>query len=250
MNQYFSLARFGRLLRKHFAEHLTSYGLSASVLLGGLLAVLGFLSYVQGGLSASQQGVLFAFGLLGAGTFFTSTVLAGYGQGSRAALALTLPAAHLEKYLVAWLVSVPGFLVAFTGIFYLADWLVLTLGGHADMLANLFTDTDWVMSTLAYFLLLHAVALWGSIAFRQQQFIRTGFVLFALVAGLSVANYQALRLLLGTKLMALPLGAVHLAGGPSLSLPDSQARWLAWLPAVLVLLLWPAAYARLTEKQL
>ena len=251
MSQFFNLTRFGRLLRKHFAEHLASYGLSTSVLLGGSLALLGFISYVSGGLSQSAQGVMYLLGLLAGGAFFTSTVLAEYGQGSRAAMALTLPASPFEKFLMAWLVSVPGFLVVYTAVFYLADWLVLTLSGHAKMLATPFDAPESVARMLAYFLLLHAVALWGSIAFRKQQFIRTGFVLFALVAGLGLANFQALRALLGTRPdMALPLGTVHLADGLRLSLPDSQERWLAWLPVVLVLLLWPAAYARFTEKQL
>ncbi|MGI4833537.1 MAG: hypothetical protein ACRYFK_08765 [Janthinobacterium lividum] len=252
MNQYFNLARFGRLLRKHAAEHAPAYALSSIVLLGGLLAVLGFLSYVGGGPpSQSGQAALFTLGLVAAGSFFASTALAEYSQGSRAALALTLPAAHLEKYLVAWLFSVPGMLLVFTAAFYLADWLVLAASGHPDKLANLFTNREWLLTTLLAFLVLHAVALWGCIFFRRQPFIRTGFLLFALVVVVGFLNYQALSLLLATKLnFVLPLTHVRLPAGATLSLPESQERWLGWVPVALVLLLWPAAYARLTEQQL
>jgi len=253
MNQYFSFARFGRLLRKHLAEHLAGYGLSSIVLLGGLLAVMGFLSYVSGPPNQNGQAVLFTLGLMGAGSLFASMALAEYSHGSRAALALTLPASHLEKYLVVWLFSVPGVLVVFTAAFYLADWLVLAAAGRSDNLANLFANQDWLTATLVAFLLLHAVALWGSIFFQRQPLIRTGFLVFALVAALTLLNYQALGLLLGTKLgFSLPLGQVRLDQGPRLSLPASQERWLGWMPTALalVLLLWPAAYARLTEKQL
>ena len=254
MNQYFSPARFGRLLRKHLAEHAAAYALSSIVLLGGLLAVMSFLSYMSGGdgLSQSGQVALFTLGLLGAGSFFASTALAEYSQGSRAALALTMPASHLEKYLVAWLVSVPGVLVVFTAAFYLADWLVLAASGHPDRVVNLLLGSkEWLLTTLVFFLLLHAVALWGSIFFRRQPLVRTGFLVFALVAALTLLNYQALGLLLGTKLgFSLPLSQVRLNQGARLSLPESQEQWVGWVPVALVALLWPAAYARLTEQQL
>ena len=253
MSQYFSPIRFGRLLRKHLAEHAAAYALSSIVLLGGLLAVMSFLSYANGGEpSQSGQVAIYTLGLLGAGSFFASTALAEYSQGSRAALALTLPASHLEKYLVAWLFSVPGVLVVFTAAFYLADWLVLAASGHPDRVVNLLLGSkEWLLTTLVFFLLLHAVALWGSIFFRRQPLVRTGFLVVALVAALTLLNYQALGLLLGTKLgFSLPLSQVRLAQGAQLSLPESQEQWVGWLPLALVALLWPAAYARLTEQQL
>lgn len=253
MNQYFSFARFGRLLRKHLTEHATSYVLSSLVLLGGLLAVMSFLTYMSAGNGLSQNGqaIVYTMGILGAGGFFASTALAEYSHGSRAALGLALPASHLEKYLVAWLLSVPGVLLVFTAAFYLADWLVLAAAGQADKLVNLLDNKEWALGMLMYFLLLHAVALWGSIFFRRQPLIRTGFLLFGLVAVLSLLNYQALGLLLGTKLgFSLPFSWLRLQAGPRLSLPEGQAQWLGWVPVVLVALLWPAAYARLTEQQL
>ena len=101
MNQFFSLSRFGRLLRKHTTENLASYALGAAVLLGGMLVVMGFVAYVGGGIGRTGQAVLFILFLMGAGSFFTSTVLGQFGSGSRAALALTLPASQFEKYLAA-----------------------------------------------------------------------------------------------------------------------------------------------------
>jgi len=252
MNQFFNPVRFGRLLHKYAAEHFSAYALGSVVMLGCLLAILGFLIYVNGGApNQSGQVAIYTLGLVAAGGFFASTALAEYSHGSQAALALTLPASHFEKYLVAWLFSVPGVLVVFTAAFYLADWLVLAAAGHTEKLVNLLDNKDWVLTMLLYFLLLHAVALWGSIFFRRQPLIRTGFLLFGLVAILSVLNYQALGLLLDAKLgFSLPLSSVRLQDGPSLSLPEGQEQWLSWVPVALVALLWPAAYARLTEQQL
>jgi hypothetical protein len=250
MNQYFNATRFGRLLRKHTVEHLTSYTLGAGVLLGGMLAVMGFLAYVQGGLSRVQQATLFSLFLLAAGTFFTTTVLAEFGRGSRAALALMLPASQFEKYLVAWLFSLPVFFAVFIADFYLVDWLIISLSREADVMVNVFT-TDILGSLLGSYLVLHGVALWGSILFRQQQFIRMGFLLFAVAVGITLLNYQVLRAVVGPELrMTLPFTAINLNNGPSVSLTEAQSHLLLLPLLALVPLLWAAAYARLTEKQL
>ena len=253
MNQYFNLTRWGRLLRKHAAEQVGSYALGAAVLLGGLVLVIGFLAYVGGGPpSVSGQAALFLLFLLGAGSFFTSSVLAGYGQGSRAALALTLPASQLEKFLVAWVVSVPVFLAVFLAVFYIADSLVLSLYHQPATLFNVFERREGWLHMGLQFLLVQALALWGSIFFPRQQFVRTAFVVFGAAAGLTVLNLKALQALLHTPLaFALPYQAAKLLpNGPLLTLPATQLGWLAGVVPALVLLLWAAAYARLTEKQL
>ena len=250
MSQFFSLSRFGRLLGKHTAEQLPTYALGAAVLTGGMLVVLGFLAYIQGGLSHGQQGILFTLMLLAAGSFFTSLVLAQYGVGSRAALALTLPASHVEKYLVAWLVSLPVFLVVFIAAFYLADWVVISLSREPDTVFQLFESKDMV-GVFTSFLVLHGVALWGSIYFTRQQFLKTAFSVALLFLVMAVANFQVVKALLGQAVqMSLPFGTVALRDDAPLTLPAGQEQWLGLLPLALAALLWLAAYARLTEKQL
>ncbi|RYY20373.1 MAG: hypothetical protein EOO36_03485 [Cytophagaceae bacterium] len=250
MNQFFNLTRFGRLLRKHSAEYATSYALGAAVLLGGMLVVMGFIAYVGGGLSRAGQGVLFILFLLGAGSFFTSTVLGQFGVGSRAALALTLPASPFEKYLLAWVFSLPVFLVVFVADFYLADWLIVSLSPSSTLL-NIFVRSDATATVLVVYLLVHGVALFGSIAFRQQQFIKTAFLFFAVALLLGVGNYQILRLLVASDIrVTLPFGSVNMLSGPSLGLPEALEQQLVLPLLALIPLLWLAAYARLTEKQL
>ncbi|HET9504657.1 MAG TPA: hypothetical protein VFO93_14035 [Hymenobacter sp.] len=251
MNQFFSLPRFGRLLRKHTTENLARYALGAAVLLGGMLVVMGFLSYLSGGISHVGQAVLFILFLMGAGSFFTSTMLGQFGVGSRAALALTLPASQFEKYLVAWLFSLPVFLAVFVADFYLADWLVLSFSRGDNTLLNVFGDAEAVITVGIVFLVLHGVALYGSIFFRQYQFIKTAFVFFLAATVLIFINYQVMKGVIGPEFrMAMPLGSVNLKNGPSLSLPDEQSRPILLPLLALLPLLWLAAYARLTEKQL
>lgn len=250
MSQFFNFPRFGRLLRKHTIEQLPTYALGAAVLTGGILVVLGFLAYIQGGLSHGQQGVLFTLMLLAAGGFFTSLVLAQFGVGSRAALALTLPASHFEKYLVAWLFSLPVFLVVFTAAFYLADGVVVSLSESTDSVLNIFTAKE-TPGLLAFFLVVHGVALWGSIFYARQQFLKTAFGVAVLSIAVMVVNFQAVKALIGPAVQAvLPFGSIKLQNDAPLTLPASQEQWLSLLPLALAALLWLAAYARLTEKQL
>jgi len=247
MNQYFNLTRFGRLLRKQLAEHLVSYGLGALVLLGGMLVLLGFLTYIQSRpLNPAMQGVLFQLFLLGAGSFVASTAFGQFGAGRQAALALTLPASQLEKYLVAWLLSLGLFLVVFVAAFYAANWLVLRLlSPEPAPLVKVWAEPGVFGELLA----LHGLALWGSIAFARLQFVKTAFLGFCLALLVGVLNYQMLRGLLHAELrQAMPFTSVLLRDGEGLWL--DHAPGLALLPVALAGLLWLAAYARLTEKQL
>jgi hypothetical protein len=251
MSQYVNLTRFGRLARKHLGEHTMSYLLGAAVLLGGLVVLLGFLTYIQHRpLNGSMQAILFMLCLLAAGSFFASTVFAQFGAGRQAALALTLPASQLEKFLLAWLLSLPVFLLVFVADFYLADWLVMHL--VSPVVSPLLPLLDGhEVPGLRLFLALHGLALFGSIFFPRLAFVKTAFLFLGLAVLLGILNFQVLNSWLGGNLgMAIPFGAASVQGAGPLQLPEAQERWLVGLPLALAALLWAAAYARLTEKQL
>ena len=65
-NQYFSFPRFARLLGRHTAEHLRGYLLTAAVGLGGMVLVMGFVTYLSHrALEPAVQQVFFVLFLLG-----------------------------------------------------------------------------------------------------------------------------------------------------------------------------------------
>lgn len=255
MSQFFSFSRFGRLVRQQLQAEAGGYLLQAVGLLGIMLLVIGLLSYLQGSPpSQGGQQVLLLLFVLGAGAYFASTMLAKYGQGSRAAMALLLPASQAEKFALAWLLSGPLLLAVVLADFYLADWLVLTLSRPPGTLYNVLADAASAQDILRGFALVHGLALWGSIYFRRQQLVRTAVLVLVAAVVLSVLNFRWLKGTISPGIaFALPFGTPHLPGPEAdlqLRLPDAQTAWLGWLPLALTLLLWAAAYARLTEKQL
>ena len=257
MNQLFDFGRFSRLLRKHTAEHLPSYLLSTAVLAGGLLVVLGALTYLtRGPLGREMQIVLFLFGLLAAGALFTASMFAALGTPRGAAPALLLPASHLEKYLVAWFWSLPVFLVVYTVVFTLVNLLLLQLssqGRSYEVYDFARGAREWLTPLLSY-ALLHSVALFGAIYFRRMHAIKTAFLVFGLLIGLLLANRQLLKLLLPDSSPVAPFGSVWMGEGRQrvlLALPEGQWHLaLVLLPLALAALLWVAAYNRLAEKQI
>ncbi|TVT39201.1 hypothetical protein FNT36_16200 [Hymenobacter setariae] len=257
MNQYFNLARFGRLLRKHTLEHIKGYAISVAVLAGGIAVVLGSLTYLRHWpLDHEMQLILFIFGLLAAGGVFTSTVFAEVGDPKRAATALLLPTSHIEKYLVAWFYSLPLFLVIYAVVFTGVNLLILKVGsnGHPYELYDFSRGaSEWVSPLLSY-VLLHSVALWGAIYFQRLHVIKTAFLIFGSMLLLLLVNRQVMLALLPSSRPIAPFSDVWVGEGMQsslLSLPDNQWQLLmVLLPIALAMLLWAASYARLTEKQL
>jgi hypothetical protein len=257
MNQHFNSTRFGRLLRKHTIEHLPSYAMSTAVLVGGVLVVLGTLTYLtRRPLEHETQLVLYLFGMLAAGAIFTASVFAELGQPRGAAPALLLPASHFEKYLVAWLYSLPIFCVVYTLVFMLINFLVLQLGNQGwpyEMYDFSRGSNEWVGPLLSY-ALLHSVALWGAIYFSRLHIIKTAFTVLGAILLVIITNLKLLKTLLPVQGVVMPFGEAWVGTGEQhmpVALPDNQHQLiLLVVPVALALLLWAAAYARLTEKQI
>ena len=256
MNRHFNLTRFGRLFRKHTIEHLTGSLLAVAVLLGGLAVVLGFVAYLNSNapFDASLQGTLFTMGLVATGIFYTSTVFAPFGDKRQATAALTLPASHLEKYLVGWLFALPFFVAVYVGCFYLIDALVISLddwAGARPALVPLFSNDSRLYASLGLYAMLNGLFLAGSIFFTRLHFVKTAFAVMLTLVVLALLSYKLAQGIVGPEVQsAAPFSMVSFKNGMyTLELPPVQQQWLLLLPLGLALLGWAAAYARLTEKE-
>jgi len=257
MHNLFSFQRFGRLFRKHTAEHLREYLMGVAVLFGIMLVVMGMMSYLQNGsMNASMQTMAFTFFLLGAGAYFTGTIFQQFGPKNQAIAALCLPASSFEKYLVGWLYSFVLFLLVYVPMFYLADEILLLLFNTPENYheaVGLFAPEQKTYAGIFFYAMLHAVTLVGAISFEKEQLRNTGFVTLAFLGIASLLNFRVLKALFGQELiMSFPFSDLRFSTTHSfytVGLPEAQSQWVGLVFALLTVLFWTAAYARLREKQ-
>jgi len=257
MNNFFNLQRFSRLFIRHTAEHYRPYLMSVGVLAGVLLLGGSFLFFVVSEPpDTGLQTAIFVVLLLVSGTIFASTVFSDYGDKRRAIPALTLPATTIEKFLVGWIYSYPVFLLIFSVVFYTA---LYGLGNakhwNAGQHFKIFTFPEGsVLTILIIFSLLHAIALYGAVFFRNLHFIRTGFSFLVGYGLILLLNTLLLSMLTGLPVVkaAMPFGYLNFMKGDhyySIAIRGTPALVVTIVLCVTAILLWIAAYFRLKEKQ-
>lgn len=99
----------------------------------------------------------------------------------------------------------------------------------------------------------HAVAILGSIYFEKGHFIKTAFVFFISMLLLVFLNEQVMELVFSQEVSAFPFKNISFMEGKNkwfITAPEIFKSWIeTWIPLLIVLILWLAAYARLREKQ-
>ena len=254
MNNIFNLGRFSRLFVKHTVENYRSYLMSLTVLMGVMILGGSFLIYmIEAPMDKGLQTALFSIILLLAGTIFTSTIFAGYGDKKKDVALLTLPASHFEKFLVAWIYSFLLFIILYTSGFSLVVSFAINVKhfpGHQDGVINFFKTPVCEMYVL--YALMHAVAFYGAIFFDKLHFIRTAFLFFISVGLLISVN----RILLGVFIprpvdITVPFGGLRIQSNQrTFEINIShQDYWMITIISVLAVIFWIAAYYRLKEKQ-
>ena len=256
MSNIFNFSRFGRLFIKHTVEHYKSYLMSLGVLIGVLALGLGFYTYIVDDqpMNMGVQNGLFAIVLWLAGTMFTSNIFAEMGDKRKAVPALTLPASHFEKFLVAWLYSYVVFQIVFLSTFPAIMGLILNTR-RWPMRFEVFNPlhvagVGWI---LLLFAMMHGVAICGAIFFKKLHFIKTAFVFFIGLMALTLVNKPVMETMLGINITAaIPFAQVNFFEGHTFySILPLKAMDVFFysLTSGLALILWAAAYLRLTEKQ-
>lgn len=258
MNNLFNARRFGRLFKKHSAEHINQYLLSTGVLIGFMTVIMGFVAYLSSTPMVPQmQSVFFILFLLGAGFIFTSSVFSHLGNKSQAIAALSLPASHFEKYLVGWLYSFAFFLIIFTASFYAVTALIVSLDewhGREKEILNVFSNDQNAYAAYIMYAFLHVVAIWGAIFFTKLQFIKTAFAVLLVSGVITLLNFQVLEALLQLDLnVATPFTNVGFTVDKEyyfLELPEQQKQLVGAVPIIIALFFWVTAYVRIKEKQI
>jgi hypothetical protein len=255
MTNKFSFYRFGRLFKKHTKEHYRNYLMSIAVLFGVMILGGSFLVYMaEVQLDKNIQTFLFFTIMMLAGTIFTSSVFADLGEKKKAVAWLTLPASHLEKYMVDWVYSFLIFIIVYTLTFYLALVFAVNLQhvhNHRRVIMNVF-EKQALLFCLVY-AFLHAIAFFGAVYFEKLHFIKTAFAFFIVLAALILINKGLLSVLFSRPVeMSPPFGDMRLTDNSQIidvKIENQNSPYLLYLLIVLTFIFWAATYFRLKEKQ-
>lgn len=255
MDNLFNIHRFNRLFIKHTAEHYKTYLMALAVLLGVLLLGGSFMVYIiDQPIEVNAQSVIFSGIYFLAGSIFTSTVFADFGDKKKAIASLTLPASNFEKFLVGWVWSYLVFSIIFIGAFYLALYFFMHMrhwASYHDEVFNIFARP--AIFLFIPFSFVHSFTLFGAICFNKLHFIKTGFVFFISVAVLVTINTFFLESILGRRVHpAVPFSNVNFFQNHNdydISMVDRYDTAVYWLIMIVSVLLWTAAYFRIKEKQ-
>ena len=257
MNNIFDLRRFFMLFKKHTYEKGKEYLLSILTITVILLVGLGYTAYsTLTGLAEDIQAVIFIITLLLSGIIFTSMVFLDLSDKRKATTYLTLPASHVEKYLVNWLFSYLIFQIIFTAIFYIATYLVISLGinevGVGNKVFNIFNTESKVYGVFYVYLIAHSIMFYGAIFFNKKHFIKTVFSLFLIGVSLTFLNKLVLSMMIVPKVYTMPpftyLRFMEEQKYYSIEIEPSEI-FTYTLIALIVGLLWISAFYRLKEKE-
>ncbi|WP_210465253.1 hypothetical protein [Rufibacter roseolus] len=257
MKTQFSFTRFRWLFRKHTAENYKFYLLCAAVLVGIMVLFTGFLIMMETQpFTTDKQAIVFIFLLLAAGAIFTSTIFAHLGDKRKAIASLTLPASHLEKYLVAWIYSYVIFQLVYLACFYLVTFILVPLDdwqGQEFEIMGLFTNDEGQVTGLVLFFFLHSVTFLGSVFFEKWQFIKTAFMFITVSLMVTLLNKSILQSILGHSFDdAFPFSNLNFSEEGEyfqIQFPQGQEYVMALALLGTALILWVSAYFRLKEKE-
>ena len=257
MNQTLNLKRFSLLFTKHTTDHYKTYLVSLFVLLGMLFLSMGFLGFTEQGLQVGIQQIFFVFVFLLAGSIFTSIIFKELGNKKKAIPMLTIPASHLEKYLIAWVYTLFIFPLLFVPSFYLIAMLVnqlasLKFGTEPTQLLNLFESSKNGYMVFCFYGVVHAIALWGSIFFEKNHFIKTAFVFLLGIFLISLFNQELLRLLITQDITsASPFSGIYMVTeGVNLKVVLHGQETISFLVMLtVVMLVWLSSFYKLKEKE-
>jgi hypothetical protein len=269
MNQTFNLHRFAMMLKLDIAEKGKTYLLMFSLLIFGVLLMMLPVTFAEG--YNNMREVLHYFAvimlLLFGGSLFTSSAFSQFSNPSTGISALMMPASRTEKFLSSFLIN-QLFVTAFLVIFWQIHYVTIDIAN--EKLVNPtpryrhFHYSYFLYSIFGYYII-QAVVFLGSIYFKKASYAKTAGVFAVCAFLLACFNYMvAIRFTKpATSVTAFPLSGWKVwflseNGRPSpysnvfydLALPHDVLLATQGFVALLVMMLWAAAFFQMKERQI
>ena len=275
MNQTFSSARFGRLMRNYWQDDRVGLTAALGTLFATQVATMCFIGYSSypDSVQANRAGGFLSLSLM-IWPLFTVAIASVYNKRAQGLSLIMLPASVFEKWLLLWLVSGVLFMVCFVGFFFLIDgfgtyyinhktWSAEELGylsqNNIPHTINRFNYADLLdIPIWAVWVLLHPFALAATLLFKKYPLVVGVFVGLALFGGGIYLNNQSLNTLLAnaSRSTSFPFANVWAhnklsANGRYLALPQPIGGIIRWGVGIAAVgLLYAVAYFRLKEREI
>ncbi|WP_224998479.1 hypothetical protein [Cesiribacter sp. SM1] len=190
-NLYSTPRQYNFILRQ-LSLFRQSWSVAAAAIFGLLFIISVFIGYFKStGLYQLPAGLYYGFLTL-IGLIFTSQIFQELHTPNRSYAFLTLPVSTLEKLIASWLLSSPIFILAYTAATFLIYLISTLVAGMPEMALEYFTDEYW--STIANYMVIQTIFLWGACYFRKNNFLKT--VLVLVVLPMVIGLYALLLILL------------------------------------------------------
>ena len=182
--QTFSIKRILLLMQK------TAYENAKLVLIGlvtvfSFFSVFLFLNGLDDGDAWEKMQVFYVVGFIISGIFISGMAFTNLRTKEKTMSYLTLPASTLEKFISELLLTTVGFIVIYTAIFYVFNFVVYLIGSSFNLHANIINLFDMeVLEGFMYYVILQSIFLAGAATFRKVPLFFTIFTVF--VAGIVI----------------------------------------------------------------
>ena len=161
------------LIKRQLKENFKMYTIGLLVLFALLLFMFLIVHQWQDSFSGAVQNGVFIIGLFIGGGIFSNSMFQEFSSPQSGMWLLSIPATHTEKVITSILMSTLLFLSVYIPLFYLADFLYLSVintQGYQNIL-NLFKDNFYQFFFI--YLLINGFILLGSVIFNKHSFIKT-----------------------------------------------------------------------------
>ena len=175
--------RIKRLLLHHIENEKQVWLITAAILAGLtiIISLFGMILFRINLPELAESGLTNSFrpdwttGYLLIGVIFTSRLFRHLHRPETAWQPLMLPASTLEKWLAAWLISVPVYTIGFVVLSFVVS---LVLSGLSGLITGTLLPVGIYLSsgfwlTFAVYVFGASIYLWGGIRFKSLQFLKT-----------------------------------------------------------------------------
>ncbi len=257
-NLVFNPSRFGYLLRNDIELNYKRVLLAALAFFAFLAVFMASVAFDSSGNDLDFHSWVYPNTMIFFGCIFTGFAFKEMANVHERHFYLSLPASHLEKFTVRWLLTVLGFPLIFTLSYLLFSWIsgivIKNFGGEELHVYNPFSLGGYVF--LRVYISVQSLFLLGAIFFQKYTVIKTGATLFVLTI------LGALLTMLLFYLMFYPYFDGSIFDGPSMDDAQPSQAFQDFVEFKLISLIefgfyyilpvfcWIISYLKLTEKEI